>query len=104
VSFHNARDWNALASLFADDGELCFEGIPLPPSIGRVAIARAFVDQPPDDAIVIGPITVDGPRAEARYSWRGAPALHEGSLVIEVTGARIRRLLVRRGDSAPGSA
>ena len=38
---------------FAEDAELAFEGVPVGPFRGKPAIAQAYVDQPPDDEIVI---------------------------------------------------
>ena len=38
---------------FAEDAELAFEGVPVGPFRGKPAIAQAYLDQPPDDEIVI---------------------------------------------------
>ena len=37
------------SSLFAPDGVLRFEGVPVGPFVGRAAIAAAYDERPPDD-------------------------------------------------------
>ena len=80
-------DWAALASLFTEDGELEFVGIPVGPFHGRTAIAEAYRTQPPDDQIVL----LDG---GPRYAWLRDPERPAGELHLEERDGAIVRLRV----------
>jgi len=80
-------DWSSLVALFAEDGVLEFEGIPVGPFHGRDAIAEAYRTMPPDDEIVL---LDDGPR----YAWSKEPGRAAGELHLEERDGRIVRLLV----------
>ena len=80
-------DWAALVSLFADDGELEFVGIPVGPFRGREAIAEAYRAQPPDDEIVL----LDG---GPRYAWSRDPTRPAGELHLEERDGAIARLRI----------
>jgi hypothetical protein len=81
-----------LIELFAEDGELVFEGVPVGPFVGREAIAAAYAAQPPDDGIEV--LSVDeGPDGVAveRFAWRRGGT---GTMHITLVGSSIARLVV----------
>ncbi len=87
-----SREWEPMLELFAEDGELRFEGIPAGPYAGRETIAAAYRERPPDDEI-----RVEGgeePRpglVTAPFAWlRGG----SGRLLLEHENGLIHRLTV----------
>jgi steroid Delta-isomerase len=82
-----AGDWTSLVALFAEDGMLEFEGIPVGPFRGRDAIAEAYRAMPPDDEIVL----LDG---GPRYAWSKEPERPAGELHLEERDGGILRLRV----------
>jgi sulfur relay (sulfurtransferase) DsrF/TusC family protein len=77
-----------MASYFADDAELVFEGIPVGPFVGREAISAAYAAQPPDDEIVL----LDG---DGTYAWASEPNVPAGQLFLEERDGEIARLVIR---------
>jgi RimJ/RimL family protein N-acetyltransferase len=88
------NDWEQMLELFADDGELVFEGVPAGPFSGREAIAAAYDAQPPDDQIVTLRVDAGTEDVTALYAWRREPATVAGRMVLTPRGDRIARLLV----------
>src|SRR5690348_7129340 len=87
---HDARDWAALAALFAPDGELAFQGLDVPAARGPAAIERRFRERGPDDGLVLWPTIPQGPgRVSAVYGWKRAPASAAGTLWLTAAGDRI---------------
>ena len=83
---------------FAEDAELAFEGVPVGPFRGKPAIAQAYVDQPPDDEIVILRTRESGDDlVVADYAWRAEPSSRAGTLILRLRDAEISRLLVTFG-------
>ena len=83
---------------FADDAELAFEGVPLGPFRGKPAIARAYVDRPPDDEIVILRTRESGDDlVVADYAWQAEPAARAGTLILRLRDTEIDRLVVTFG-------
>jgi hypothetical protein len=83
---------------FAEDAELAFEGVPVGPFRGRPAIAQAYVDQPPDDEIVILRHNESGgDLVVADYAWRADPTARAGTLILRLRDAEIDRLVVTFG-------
>jgi len=80
-------DWSSLVALFAEDGVLEFEGIPVGPFSERSAIAEAYRAMPPDDEIVL----LDG---GPRYVWSKEPERPAGELHLEERVGGIVRLRV----------
>jgi len=77
-----------MASFFADDAELVFEGIPVGPFRGREAIAEAYAAQPPNDEIVL----LDG---DGTYAWSREPAVAAGQMYLTERDGEIARLVIR---------
>jgi steroid delta-isomerase len=83
---------------FADDAELAFEGVPVGPFRGKPAIARAYVEQPPDGEIVILRTRESGDDLiVADYAWQSEPAARAGTLILRLRDAEIDRLVVTFG-------
>jgi steroid delta-isomerase len=77
-----------MVSFFADDAALVFEGIPVGPFHGREAIASAYAEQPPDDAIVL----LD---SEGTYAWANEPEVPAGRMFLTERNGEIARLVIR---------
>ncbi|MEP6910202.1 MAG: nuclear transport factor 2 family protein [Actinomycetota bacterium] len=91
-------DFGPMLEQFAEDAELAFEGVPVGPFRGKPAIAQAYVDQPPDDEIVILRTNESGDElVVADYAWRADPASRAGTLILRLKGAQINRLVVTFG-------
>jgi hypothetical protein len=87
-------DFEPMLELFADDGELAFEGVPVGPFHGRDAIAAAYRDQPPDDEIEVLEAVEAGDEVLARYAWLRDEGRAAGDLRLTRAGDRIARLVV----------
>ncbi len=86
-----------MLSNLSEDAEMLFEGIPVGPFKGRVAIERAYSEQPPDDEIVVLN-THEGKRKNviiSEYAWLNDPRTRAGELTIETRGDLIVKLTIR---------
>jgi hypothetical protein len=83
----------ALAALFADDGVLRFEGIPLGPFEGPAAIEGAFRDFPPDDELDLGTVEVRDEWALGASQWRDSGE-RAGVARLRARGGRIDELII----------
>ena len=81
-------DFSEMASVFTDDAELAFEGIPVGPFRGRDEIAEAYAAQPPDDEIVL--LGNDG-----TYAWSREPLVPAGQMFLTERDGEIARLTIR---------
>ena len=81
-------DFGEMASLFAEDAEMVFEGIPVGPFHGREAIGAAYAAQPPDDEIVL--LNGDG-----IYAWSKNPETPAGQMFLTERDGEIVRLVIR---------
>jgi steroid Delta-isomerase len=91
-------DFSRMLEQFTEDAELAFEGVPVGPFRGKPAIAQAYVDQPPDDEIVILRTRESGENlVVADYAWRADPVARAGSMILRLRDAEIDRLLVTFG-------
>lgn len=88
-------DFDPLVTLFADDAELSFEGVPVGPFRGREAIAGAYAAQPPTDTMSVLDTRVDddGTVVEG-FSWTADAATRSGEMRLTIEAGRIRRLVV----------
>ena len=87
-------DFGPMLELFADEGELAFEGAPVGPFSGRDAIAAAYRARPPDDEInVLDAEERSDGSIVAAYAWRRGGA-RAGELRLSRDGNRISRLVV----------
>lgn len=87
------HDFGAMLSQFADDAVMRFEGVPVGPFEGRLAIAAAYRDQPPDDEIRVLDTNDAGPdRVTARYAWATSPEQTAGRLHLRVRNGLIAEL------------
>jgi steroid Delta-isomerase len=90
-------DFAGLVELYAEDGELAFEGVPVGPFRGRAAIAEAYRERPPDDELRVTAVEERPDALVARFDWlRGG----SGTMRLELDGDAIRRLTVSF-DPAP---
>jgi steroid delta-isomerase len=63
-------DWERYLDRFTEEEVLEFAGPPVGPFVGRVAIAQAYADTPPDATIeVIAPPSMHGDAIVVRYRW-----------------------------------
>ncbi len=92
VARHNegvsTRDFSRLLDLFAPHGELRFEGAPVGPFVGKDAVAAAFRDHGPSDALRL--LDDDG-----AYAWGADPERRAGRIEVVGEAGRIVRVLVR---------
>ena len=87
-------DFAPMLENFADDATMTFDGVPVGPFVGRVAIAAAYREQPPDDELDALDTRSDGDTVVAGYAWRREPDQRAGELRLTVDGALITRLVV----------
>ena len=87
-------DWEPMVAGFSDDAEMEFRGVPVGPFVGRVAIATAYREQPPDDELrVLEQRRSDG-RIEARYAWLAEPDVAAVEMFLTPDDGVIRKLVV----------
>jgi hypothetical protein len=88
-------DFGRLVELFADDGELRFEGVPAGPFVGREAIAAAYGTQPPTEQLDVLDTRAgaDGTVIEG-VAWRSPPGVRAAELRLTVRDGRIAVLTV----------
>jgi hypothetical protein len=90
-------DFGTIVDLYADDGELAFDGVAVGPFRGREAIAEAYRVRPPDDELRVTSVDETQEGLLARFYWlRGG----SGTMRVELDGDAIRRLTVSF-DPAP---
>jgi hypothetical protein len=87
-------EWEPMVENFAPDGELVFVGGTGRTLAGRYAIAEAYRESPPDDAISILEAAILGGDLVASWGWREAEGEKAGLLVITPFKATIQRLVV----------
>jgi hypothetical protein len=84
-------DFGGIVALYAEDGELRFEGVPVGPFRGREAIAEAYRARPPDDELRVTSVEERPGGLEVRFDWlRGG----SGAMRFELEGGAVRRLTV----------
>lgn len=89
----------AMIALFADDGVMAFENIPVGPFVGREAIAKAYSENPPTDEIVVLRTQDLSDHFLAEFAWSSTPAERGGDLEIYSSTGSIVRLTVVYGGS-----
>jgi hypothetical protein len=98
VAAHNAAvhsgDWSEVASFFADDAEVRFEGATVGPFRGRAEIRAGYELQPPDDEVEIRNVREGGGRTTADYGWRRDGGVRAGELRVRWEGDRIGELVI----------
>lgn len=92
-------DFGPFVSLFTDDAEMRFEGIPVGPFRGRAAIAEAYREQPPDDTIRLLRRRIQAGEILAEFAWERTPGERGGDLVITLDGNEIATLTIVYGGS-----
>jgi hypothetical protein len=90
-------DFGAMLEQFAPDAVLAFEGVPVGPFEGRVAIAEVYREQLPDDEITVLDVEERPDDVVAGYAWNSEPARRAGELRLTVRDALIERLVVTFG-------
>ena len=85
-------DFSAMTAALTPDAVMVFAGPPVGPFHGRDAIAAAYVENPPDDEIVLLAAEPGDGRACAEYAWALHPDLPAGRLCIEMRGDLISRV------------
>jgi steroid delta-isomerase len=86
-------DWSTFVATFAEDGVVEFVGPPVGPFVGREAIAAAYEENPPDDAIALnGPVEQDGDEAVAPYRWHATGAT--GTMRATTRAGKISLLVI----------
>ena len=87
-------DFAPMLAAFTDDAELVFEGVPVGPFVGRVAIEEAYRRQPPDDEVrLLGPARVEGEALVADYAW-AREGTRAGRMILTPRDGEIARLVV----------
>jgi steroid Delta-isomerase len=91
----HSGDWSTMVASFAPDATMEFVGIPAGPFHGRDAIAAAYMEQPPDDELVLLAVEDEEHEvARGRYAWASDPEVDAGALELVRDGDLIRRLVV----------
>jgi len=90
-------DFARMAAGFAEDAEMCFEGVPVGPFVGRDAIAAAYQEQPPDDEVEIFDTEERDGVIVARYAWRRDEGRQAGEMRLSPRNGRIQKLVVTFG-------
>jgi hypothetical protein len=63
-------DWAPFVATFTDDAQMVFTNVPVPPAVGREAIAAAYLTNPPTDTMnVVSVEPVDRESARVRFGW-----------------------------------
>ena len=90
-------DFGPMISHFAQDADMVFEGVPVGPFKGRVAIARAYSENPPDDEVIL--LKVSEQRGEnivnGVYAWSKNPKVRAGEFRIVTRGDMINQITIR---------
>jgi hypothetical protein len=74
-------DWAPFLATFADDAQMLFTNVPVPPAQGRDAIAAAYSANPPTDTMnVVSIEPVDRDTARVRFGW---DAGGDGTMVVQ---------------------
>ncbi|MFN2629356.1 MAG: GNAT family N-acetyltransferase [Gaiellaceae bacterium] len=89
-------DFGPMLELFAEDAELRFEGVPLGPYVGRPAIAKAYVERPPDGQIELLETREENAELVARFAW--ARDRSTGTMRLARLGDLISRLVISFGE------
>jgi hypothetical protein len=97
VEQHDARRWDDVAQLFAEDAVLAFVGPFVGPFIGREAIADGYREHPPEDRIVVLAVEEDENAVEVRWAWASSPKTQAGTLRLVEAAGEIAALVVRVG-------
>jgi steroid delta-isomerase len=87
-------DFGPMLENFADEATMAFEGVPVGPFEGRVAIAQAYRDRPPDDELDVLDTRRDDDTLITGYAWRRTPHVRAGELRLTVADGHISRLVV----------
>jgi hypothetical protein len=102
VERHNrgvaSGDFGPLLEMFGEHARLELLGASRGPFEGKRAIARAFTEHPPSDALALLSESEPEPAViEADYAWKTAPTRRAGRLRIEIASASIARLVISVG-------
>lgn len=63
-------EWREFADAFADDAVMRFTNVPVGPFVGRDAIARGYLEQPPDDTMTVQSVDETAPdTVRVRFRW-----------------------------------
>lgn len=63
-------DWNPFLATFTDDARMVLVSTPLPPIVGREAMAAAYAKRPPTDTMTIDRVeAVDDDTARSHFTW-----------------------------------
>jgi hypothetical protein len=74
-------DFSPLVDALSEDATMAFEGVAVGPFSGKAAIAEAYRQSPPDDAIEVYAVRQAGPDgALVEYAWRSDPARTTGQI------------------------
>ena len=89
-------NFDEMVAHFTEDATMSFEGVLLGPFQRREAIARAYVDRPPDDQLhLLEFLDQNVDSVDVSYAWAAEPAPRAGTMTIERSDALISRLVVR---------
>ena len=87
-------DFGPMVAAFTPDAMLVFEGVPVGPFVGRLAIAQAYDERPPDDEVrLLGPPHVEGETVVADYAW-AAEGTRAGRMILTERDGAIAKLVV----------
>jgi steroid delta-isomerase len=62
-------DWQLFSTNFTEDAIMRFVGVPAGPFLGRDAIARAYLAQPPTDTMTVSDIVNAGEVDTVEFAW-----------------------------------
>jgi steroid Delta-isomerase len=87
-------DFGPMLAAFTPDAELVFDGVPVGPFAGRDAIAAAYRQQPPDDAVLLlGEVREEDGALVADYAW-AREGTRAGRMMLTPRDGAIARLIV----------
>ncbi|MEU8181939.1 nuclear transport factor 2 family protein [Micromonospora sp. NPDC049044] len=63
-------DWQAFAQTFTEDARVTFTDLPVPPIVGRDALAAAYRRRPPQQTMVLDGVRIESPdTAHVQLRW-----------------------------------
>jgi ketosteroid isomerase-like protein len=96
--FNNAvrdGDWQTYGEGFTEDATVTFDGVPVPPMVGRDAIVAGYLSAPPDDTIIVLSTDVQGESVSVVYAWNAEPHNAAGTMDMTITDGLISSLTVK---------
>jgi hypothetical protein len=98
IGFNDAvrtGEWVDFTTHFADDAVMRFTNIPVGPFVGREAITRGYLEQPPDDTMTVRTVDELDDAARVAFDWDAGGS---GSMIIRRRAGLVIDLTITFGD------